>query len=212
MTYLIVPQFASAKASSTDPSIVDGPKWNATRVLAGGVKGDILVYDSTQTSKLNGIAAPAAGQFLVSQGVGALPAWSALAWTDVAYSAGNFTTNTGTWTLNSSDYAMSYLVIGKLMILKFFSFGATIASSPNELRVAIPGGYSARAITDVAGVGVWADGSSNVGGSDGRGECALIVHPTYIAAVRYDNFTPSGSGYPASSAFTLFYTAQVALA
>ncbi len=77
MSYTIVPQFTSAKSDGADATKIQPSNWNASRVINGGVTGDLLCYDSTQTSHVNGVAAVAAGQVLISAGPGVLPAWSA---------------------------------------------------------------------------------------------------------------------------------------
>lgn len=77
MAYTIFGQKTSGKGAPADPTLVGGADWDATRILAGGAKGDVLVYDSTQTSRLNGVADVATGSVFVSGGIGSLPSWSA---------------------------------------------------------------------------------------------------------------------------------------
>lgn len=77
MAYTIVPQYVATKADPNDTSVIGTTKWNQTRQLTGGVTGDILTYDSAQTSRLNGVAAVAVGRKLVSAGVGVSPVWFA---------------------------------------------------------------------------------------------------------------------------------------
>lgn len=65
-------------------------------------------------------------------------------WTSVAYASGNFTADTGTWTVDSGDQTtLAYTMIGKMMHLVWVIKTSTTASTPNELRIAIPGGFSA---------------------------------------------------------------------
>lgn len=62
----------------------------------------------------------------------------------VSYSAGNFSVPAGTWTVDSGDQqSYSYTLIGANMILNVRLLRTTTASSPTELRVAVPGGCSA---------------------------------------------------------------------
>lgn len=70
-------------------------------------------------------------------------------WIDVTYAAGNFTTNTGTWTVGSGDQTTyCYQIDGNKMVVSFDIRTTTVASSPVELRIAIPGGRTAaRTIT-----------------------------------------------------------------
>lgn len=328
MAYNIVPQDASAKPAASDPSFIDGPKWNKSKKLTGGGKGDLLVFDDTQTSGLNGIPDVTAGQFLRSMGASSTPVYALLGgsatvsttgttndatdvagllnagamthlrltnaslrtingltggvdgafllvdsigagqvdianqaagssaanrfvnpvtgtislapgtgralfvydgssarfrcvfheqgdWIDIAYSAGNFTTNsTGSWALDNTSFFHRYYLRGRTLSMKLYTFAGTVGVTTTQLRVAIPGGFSARNISDNCGMVTWADGSSNVGGSDGRGVAAGLVGGagTFIQVTRYDNFTPTGAGFPAVAAtFSVFFTVDFQL-
>jgi hypothetical protein len=66
---------------------------------------------------------------------------SSLAATSVAFSAGDFTADTGTWTVEAADVQQySYLSIGVLMIVHVTILNSSVSGSPNELRIKIPGG------------------------------------------------------------------------
>lgn len=69
--------------------------------------------------------------------------------TDVAYSAGNFTSGTGTWTVDSGDQTTyRYILLGsKLMLLMVKLDSTTTATTPSELRVAIPASGTAAVIS-----------------------------------------------------------------
>ena len=43
----VTPAFVSSKPSSPDSSKIDGPRWNAPRLFAGGEDGQVVVRDST---------------------------------------------------------------------------------------------------------------------------------------------------------------------
>jgi len=60
-------------------------------------------------------------------------------WIDVPYSAANFTTNVGTWTVEAADLAThAYCLIGKTLLVSVYINGSSVAGSPTELRVAWP--------------------------------------------------------------------------
>jgi hypothetical protein len=63
-------------------------------------------------------------------------------WTDVPYSAGNFTTPSGTWTVPSgsiSQYAWS--LSGKTLVLSFSVTNTTVTGTPQWLGIALPAGF-----------------------------------------------------------------------
>ena len=70
-------------------------------------------------------------------------------WTDVAYAAGNFTGSASmTWTVEAADQSVyKYaLVAGHTLILSAQLFSTVVGGTLDyELRVAIPGGYTAKA-------------------------------------------------------------------
>jgi hypothetical protein len=65
-------------------------------------------------------------------------------WIDVPYNAANFTANTGSWTVSSGNaFTYAYCLIGKTLILSCYIGGSSTSGSPTELRVALPGGFTA---------------------------------------------------------------------
>lgn len=123
MAYSIVPGFSSAKSASSDATLVDGPKWNASRVLSGGVKGDVLVYDTTQATNLNAVADVATGSVFVSGGIGALPAWSASpTLTNISVGNGSAGTPAVKIGLNSGFFGAGSLVQICLAGAEFFAY------------------------------------------------------------------------------------------
>ena len=69
-------------------------------------------------------------------------------WTDVTYSAGDFTgSGSMTWTVASGDVGeFAYTVVGKTMFVRFYLNNTTVGGTPDYyLKIAIPGGYSSAA-------------------------------------------------------------------
>ena len=71
-----------------------------------------------------------------------------LAWQSVPFLAGNFTANTGTWTVASADQKLfQFIKIGRFLTVSFFLEDTTTGSGMgNRLEIALPKGLSA---TDV---------------------------------------------------------------
>jgi hypothetical protein len=62
----------------------------------------------------------------------------------VAFNAANFTGDTGTWTLTSGDHiALVCSLEGRHMTVAFQLQTTSVSGSPNYLKIAIPGGYTA---------------------------------------------------------------------
>jgi hypothetical protein len=62
-------------------------------------------------------------------------------WADIAFNAGNFTTDTGTWTVASGDVTtLAYQLDGNKMTVSFDLRTTSVASSPTQLRIALPNG------------------------------------------------------------------------
>ena len=70
-----------------------------------------------------------------------------LTWHEVPFAAGNFTANTGTWTVASADQQLfRYSKLGQLMVVSFFLEDTTTGSGMgNELRITLPKGLAASA-------------------------------------------------------------------
>ena len=70
-------------------------------------------------------------------------------WQDVAFAAGNFTANSGTWTVSSGDQQLyRYTKIGRVLSLNFFLEDTTTGSGMGtQLRSKMPKGMKARATT-----------------------------------------------------------------
>lgn len=77
------------------------------------------------------------------------------AWVSQSFNAGNFTPDTGTWTVASGDASTNdYIVIGKTMIWNLSVATSTVASNPVELRCTIPAGATAQASAYVTGLAI----------------------------------------------------------
>jgi hypothetical protein len=146
----------------TGTSDVDVPQWNDSEVVAGGSNGDVLQRDTTQTdgwgwtplgiyAPLNSpaftgvptapTAAPGTSTTQVATTAFVAAASAPPVWTAVAYSAANFTTNAGTWTVDSGDQTLlAYRLSGKTLTLKFTLINTTVSGSPAELRITLPAG------------------------------------------------------------------------
>lgn len=65
-------------------------------------------------------------------------------WAAPAYSAGDYTGTTGTWTVESGDVGtFRYTLLGKTMVLHFDIATSTTASNAIALNMKIPGGFTA---------------------------------------------------------------------
>ena len=72
-----------------------------------------------------------------------------LGWKSAPFAAGNFTANSGTWTVASADQKLlQYIKVGQFVTINFFLEDTTTSSGMgNELRVQIPKGLKATATT-----------------------------------------------------------------
>ena len=65
-------------------------------------------------------------------------------WTDVAYVTSTYSSEIGTWTVEEGDQRyLRWMVIGDTMWINFNVTQTTLASTPPQLRIAVPGGYTA---------------------------------------------------------------------
>ena len=72
-----------------------------------------------------------------------------LGWRTTPFLAGNFTANSGTWTVASADQKLyQFIKMGQFVTINFFLEDTTTSSGMgNELRIQIPKGLSATATT-----------------------------------------------------------------
>lgn len=111
---------------------------------AGSAAGNRVINNVTATISL----AAGSGRALLAYD-GTTGRWRVLeheqgAWIAVPYSAGNFTSNTGTWTVGAGDQTtFAYYLKGRLLSVACALDTTTVASSPSLLQIAIPGGFIA---------------------------------------------------------------------
>ena len=93
------------------------------------------------------------------------------------FSAGNFTSNSGSWTVESGDVlAYQYQIINKTMTINFYIQTSSVAGTPSELRISIPESKLALTRTAVT-FGYW-DNEVSVGGV---GQAFVLINQTYIS-------------------------------
>lgn len=107
-------------------------------------------------------------------------------WTDVAYSAGNFTANNSmTWTVQSGDQlSYRYALVGNTMMLQVSIASTTVAGTPDtELRIGIPGG-----LTGESGSGSAQQGACHIRDNNtyGVGLWSVADEGTYVAFYKAD--------------------------
>jgi hypothetical protein len=68
-----------------------------------------------------------------------------LGWQDVTFAAGNFTANSGTWTVASADQKLyQFIKIGQFLVVNFFLEDTTTGSGMgNQFQIQLPQGLSA---------------------------------------------------------------------
>jgi len=62
-------------------------------------------------------------------------------WIDIPYNAGDFTSNTGSWTVPGFQ-TFAYMLCGKTMFLSFYAANTSISGTPSQLLVALPVGFT----------------------------------------------------------------------
>lgn len=145
--------------------------------------GDLLAADAT--GKLARLAAGPNGKHL--EMVAGLPAWTdppipVGVWTDVPYVAGNFTADSGTWTVEAADVQQQrYCVVGKSAIVAFGIVSSGITGvAATAVRIFFPTFPLTLAgsmyVPCSAFTGAWNTGS--VGYSGGNPYLQLVVYPT----------------------------------
>jgi hypothetical protein len=119
-------------------------------------------------------------------------------WNAVAFNAANFTASAGTWTVASGDQIVfKYTLLGKTMTVNFRIDTSSVSATPAQLRIAIPGGFTAASdayngglIYQDAGGGFFGGGSIFVvsGGTTiglqevfGTSSWAVATDTTYVA-------------------------------
>ena len=108
-------------------------------------------------------------------------------WTNITFSAGNFTASTGTWTVASGDVLRNrYQIINKTLFWQLYITTTDVSSTPASLRIAIPSGTFA-SVNSIHRVDYLTDNST---------ERAAVAQPgdgthLYITRVDLANFSVS---------------------
>jgi hypothetical protein len=108
-------------------------------------------------------------------------------WVDVPYSAGNYTSDVGSWTVDAGDVIThSYTVFGKTLLLMLYLNTFSISGSPASLRLALPSPYSlAKGFNGILGNST--DGLVNVSNTT-----ATQLAFSKLAGGTFSNVTNSG--------------------
>lgn len=88
-----------------------------------------------------------------------------ISWVTPTFDAGNFYTDTGTWTVAQShvlDY--SYLMLGpNAMLFSAVINSAPVTGNPNELRIKIPNNRTTKHQHQISGIRIFCDGKERMG-------------------------------------------------
>lgn len=187
------PTFSTVTVSSSGASALDvagGVNAGSGNVGIIGTDGRIPAISSTYFASLSGANLTGVPSSALTN-----------TWTSVAYNAANFTGSGGmAWGVDSGDQiTFKYNVIGKLMTVIFY-FSGTDVTAPvgTDLRVVIPGGFTAA--SNVRSASLW----YNDAPSEGVGLIVVGAGNTYMqfykansgsnwTATATDNTTVSGA-------------------
>lgn len=187
------PTFSTVTVSSSGASALDvagGVNAGSGNVGIIGTDGRIPAISSTYFASLSGANLTGVPSSALTN-----------TWTSVAYNAANFTGSGGmAWGVDSGDQiTFKYNVIGKLMTVIFY-FSGTDVTAPvgTDLRVVIPGGFTAA--SNVRSASLW----YNDAPSEGVGLIVIGAGNTYMqfykansgsnwTATATDNTTVSGA-------------------
>lgn len=105
-------------------------------------------------------------------------------WTAVSYDAGNFTSSSGSWTVEEADVTTySYMIMGKTMYLQWRIVSTTVAGTPGGLRIAIPASKTAAKAVEIIGL------VNDNGGGNAAGLISIAASGTYVTL--YKDFVPN---------------------
>ncbi len=97
-------------------------------------------------------------------------------WTTPSFSAGDFTQDSGTWTVEAGDVTTySYMIIGKTMFVNWNIETTTIASTPLRLRIAIPASKTSANSVITSGI------NSNAGAGNIAHLITIATSGTYLS-------------------------------
>ena len=112
-------------------------------------------------------------------------------WIAVTFAAGNFTSSSGTWVVASGDQiTFAYTLIGKTITIVFDISTSTVTGSPSELRITIPGSFTANRVTNNFCFGIGGDGFITAA------DVSVAVAGTYIKIRRYGTVATNFSAWP----------------
>lgn len=104
-------------------------------------------------------------------------------WSNQAYSAGDYTASSGSWTVDSGDVKTNrYMQIGKTVFWQISIDSTDVSATPTTLRVAIPGSLTQAAVAYGGGCGV----TNDTGGSVNVVWDILSAVPGYVTLTRRD--------------------------
>lgn len=130
------PTFSTLTVSSTSASALD---------VAGGINagsGNVGIVDSS--GKIPAISSTYFANLSGANLTGITFSQLTTTWTPITFSAGNFTSATGTWVVGAGDVvSLAYVEFGKTMIVTFDVQATTLTGAPTELRMAIPNSRTA---------------------------------------------------------------------
>lgn len=93
-----------------------------------------------------------------------------------AFSAGNFTSNSGTWVVESGDVlTYQYQIINKTMTVNFYIITTTVTGTPTQLQISVPNAKYSLSRTAVP-FGYW-DNQTSTGGI---GQLVVLPNSNYI--------------------------------
>jgi len=106
----------------------------------------------------------------------------------VSYSSGNFTSDSGSWSVESGDVATNrYTLIGHTLLWTVYVGSTSTTGSPTELRLTLPGGFTA----NVSGQS--RAGYVNLNGSVVNDVYASISSGSAVIAIKRDNGSSFGA-------------------
>jgi hypothetical protein len=107
------------------------------------------------------------------------------AWITPTYAAGSFTSNVGSWTVDAGDVTtFAYRLSGRTMTLSWYLQTTSVSGTPTQLRMAIPGPFTA------AKAGLFPIVHDDAGGGN-AGSFALVTGP---GSTTVDNYKAYGGG------------------
>ena len=108
-------------------------------------------------------------------------------WTTPTFSAGDYTSDTGAWTVASGNVVtFRYIVVGKMMTVLLTIESSTITGTPGVLHIKIPGGYTSTK-------SVWNLATDYNGSAYETCVIRVLSSATLIDVYRYPNFAAWGA-------------------